>query len=275
MRQGLCAAFVCVFALVVAASCGDGRTLTARAARKALEKETAFRDSSQVAKLDVGFYETDSAGCQRLRELEKAGVVKCRISVVPERRRVERYTWWEGTTVSYEDVRHIFAEVELSDEGRKYVVANPPVRPVGDDNLPVADYHNISDTVAAVVEGAGAASPAVAPGSGDEKNKAYSAALKKVRFRAVSVLTGFYRVERVVNVFCPDNYRKGGMGKCEFVCVFTGVTPFGKCLTAHEEGERTYGSADFTRFEDRGWRVDIYDISGSATPASVPGESLP
>lgn len=275
MRQGLCAAFVCVFALVVAASCGDGRTLTARAAKKALEKETAFRDSSQVAKLDVGFYETDSAGCQRLRELEKAGVVKCRISVVPERRRVERYTWWEGTTVSYEDVRHIFAEVELSDEGRKYVVANPPVRPVGDDNLPVADYHNISDTVAAVVEGAGAASPAVAPGSGDEKNKAYSAALKKVRFRAVSVLTGFYRVERVVNVFCPDNYRKGGMGKCEFVCVFTGVTPFGKCLTAHEEGERTYGSADFTRFEDRGWRVDIYDISGSATPASVPGESLP
>lgn len=275
MRQGLCAAFVCVFALVVAASCGDGRTLTARAARKALEKETAFRDSSQVAKLDVGFYETDSAGCQRLKELEKAGVVKCRISVVPERRRVERYTWWEGTTVSYEDVRHIFAEVELSDEGRKYVVANPPVRPVGDDNLPVADYHNISDTVAAVVEGAGAASPAVAPGSGDEKNKAYSAALKKVRFRAVSVLTGFYRVERVVNVFCPENYRRGGMGKCEFVCVFTGVTPFGKCLTAHEEGERTYGSADFTRFEDRGWRVDIYDISGSATPASVPGESLP
>lgn len=275
MRQGLCAAFVCVFALVVAASCGDGRTLTARAAKKALEKETAFRDSSQVAKLDVGFYETDSAGCQRLKELEKAGVVKCRISVVPERRRVERYTWWEGTTVSYEDVRHIFAEVELSDEGRKYVVANPPVRPVGDDNLPVADYHNISDTVAAVVEGAGAASPAVAPGSGDEKNKAYSAALKKVRFRAVSVLTGFYRVERVVNVFCPENYRRGGMGKCEFVCVFTGVTPFGKCLTAHEEGERTYGSADFTRFEDRGWRVDIYDISGSATPASVPGESLP
>lgn len=275
MRHDVRAAIVCALAVALAASCGDGRTLTARAAKKALEKETAFRDSSQVAKLDVGFYETDSAGCQRLRELEKAGVVKCRISVVPERRRVERYTWWEGTTVAYEDVRHIFAEVALSDEGRRYVVANPPVHPVGDDGLPSADYHNISDTVAAVVEGAGAASPAAASAGGGEGNKAYSAALKKVRYRAVSVLTGFYRVERVVNVFCPENYRRGGMGKCEFVCVFTGITPFGRCLTAHEEGERTYGSADFTRFEDRGWRVDIYDINGSATPASVPVGSLP
>lgn len=272
MWQGLSAAFLCALALWLTPSCGDNRTLTPRAAKKALEKETAFRDSSQVAKLDVGFYETDSAGRLKLEELQKAGVVRCKASVVSEHRRVERYTWWEGTTVAYEDVKHIFVDVALSDEGRKYVVANPPEHPVGDDNLPSTDYHNISDTVAAVVEGVGAASPA-AKSSADDKNKAYTDALKRVKYSAVNVLTGFYRVERVVNVFCPENYRKGGMGKCEFVCVFTGITPFGRSLTSLRDDERTYGSATFTRFEDRGWRVDIYDINGSATPADVPTEA--
>ena len=68
------------------------------------------------------------------------------------------------------------------------------------------------------------------PNNADKANP-YYAALKKVKFITVNVLTGFYKVEKVLNVFCPDNYRKSGIGKCNFVCKFTGITPFGKILT--------------------------------------------
>ena len=38
----------------------------------------------------------------------------------------------------------------------------------------------------------------------------------------------------------------------------------------HKDGERTYGNADFTRFEDKGWKVDIYDINGGTSAMPQP-----
>lgn len=259
----------------------DKYTLTAHSAKKAIERETAFRDSSQVVQIGLGYYEVDSIAKQKLEALAKEGVVSCQISEVNERHRFEQYTWWEGTKVFYKEVKHYFANVSLTEEGRKYVVANPPVKPLGEDNIPETDYHNMSadstqteaytgDTAA---DSVGAtmilAESSTQPNNADKANP-YYAALKKVKFITVNVLTGFYKVEKVLNVFCPDNYRKSGIGKCNFVCKFTGITPFGKILTNHKDGERTYGNADFTRFEDKGWKVDIYDINGGTSAMPQP-----
>ena len=117
----------------------DKYTLTAHSAKKAIERETAFRDSSQVVQIGLGYYEVDSVAKQKLEALAKEGVVSCQISEVNERHRFEQYTWWEGTKVFYKEVKHYFANVSLTEEGRKYVVANPPVKPLGEDNIPETD----------------------------------------------------------------------------------------------------------------------------------------
>lgn len=262
------------------ASC-DKHTLTARSAKKAIEKETAFRDSSQVVQIGIGYYEVDSTTKQKLEALAKEGVISCKISGIKEHHRFEKYTWWEGTKVFYKDITHFFAEVSLTEEGKRFVVSNPPVKPLGEDSIPEADYHNMSaDSLqSGAFSGNGTAGNAAAVAENPEspmqkgitdKGNPYSEALKKVKLTTVSVLTGFYKVEKVLNVFCPDNYRKSGIGKCNFVCKFTGITPFGKILTSHKDGERTYGNADFTRFEDKGWRVDIYDINGATSAMPQP-----
>lgn len=272
---------VCAILLATSLASCDKHTLTARSAKKAIEKETAFRDSSQVVQIGIGYYEVDSAAKLKLEALAKEGVISCKISGTTERHRFEKYTWWEGTKVFYKDITHYFAEVSLTEEGKKFVVANPPIKPLGEDNIPEADYHNMSEDSlqAETYSGNGTAggTAAVAEKTGSslqkdttDKGNPYSEAMKKVKFTTVNVLTGFYKVEKVLNVFCPDNYRKSGIGKCNFVCIFTGITPFGKILTTHKDGERTYGNADFTRFEDKGWRVDIYDINGGTSAMPQP-----
>ena len=259
----------------------DKYTLTAHSAKKAIERETVFRDSSQVVQIGLGYYEVDSAAKQKLEALAKEGVVSCQISEVNERHRFEQYTWWEGTKVFYKEVKHYFANVSLTEEGRKYVVANPPVKPLGEDDIPETDYHNMStdstqaeaypgNTAADSVETKMNPAESSAQQNNADKTNPYYATLEKVKFTNVNVLTGFYKVEKVLNVFCPDDYRKSGKGRCNFVCKFTGITPFGKILTSHKDGERTYGNADFTRFEDKGWKVDIYDINGGTSAMPQP-----
>lgn len=272
---------VCAMLLAASLASCDKHTLTASSAKKAIEKETAFRDSSQVAQVRTGFYEVDSAAKKQLEALAKEGVISCKISGIKEHHRFEKYTWWEGTKVFYKDVMHYFAEVSLTEEGKKFTVSNPPVKPQGEDDIPETDYHNMSadslqteafsdDNAAGNADGAAENPGSPTPKDATGKKDPYSEALKKVKFTTVNVLTGFYKVEKVLNVFCPDSYRKNGTGKCNFVCKFTGITPFGKILTSHKDGERTYGNADFTRFEDKGWRVDIYDINGGTAAMPQP-----
>ncbi len=261
------------------ASC-DEQTLNAQAAKKALEKETVFRDSSQVVQIGTGFYEVDSAARQRLEALAKEGVISCKISTAAEHHRFEKYTWWEGTKIFYKDITHFFAEVSLTEKGKKFIVHNPPSKPLGEDDIPEADTHNMSKTAMHTElydanNATGTAAVAAYHGKSAPKGSygkviSYSEAQKKVKSAKVNMLAGFYKVEKVLNVFCPENYSKNGVGKCNFICKFTGITPFGKILTSHKDGERAYGHADFARFEDKGWRVNTYDISGGETPTGQP-----
>lgn len=264
--------FVAIGLVALFTSC-ENKTLSPRAAKKALEKETAFRDSSQVIAFNVGYYEVDSAARKKLEALSKVGVINCKISEITEHHCFERYTWWEGTKVFFKDVKHYFAEVSLSEEGKKYIVANPPVKPLGEDDIPGYDDHNMSDTlyIASDTGETAADSAEVVPAQSEETategNDDYSKALKKVKFSTVNVLVGFYKIEKVFDVCCPESYKRAGIGKCNFVCVFKGITPFGAEFTSHKEGERTLGNADFVRYEDKGWRVDIYNTNSGGSPS--------
>lgn len=246
----------------------DSDTLSARSARKAIEKEALFRDSSQVEVFDVGYYEIDSTARASFEALAKEGVITCKITEVTEHHKYEKYTWWEGTKVYYEDVRHYFAQVALTDEGKKYVVANQPVRPADEENIPDYEFYDSLDTLSdsgyltADTVGAGDDTAAdAAETKAKTTDESYQKELNKVSFTTVKVLVGFYKIEKVFDVQCPEDYRKAGIGKCRFITLFKGVTPFGTALTDHREGERSIGNANLVRYEDKGWRVDTYDIS--------------
>lgn len=267
------AIIICGAALAVAC---DNDCLTARIAKKAIEKETMFRDSSQVEPLCVGFYEINPAARATLDTLAKEGLVNCKISEYKERRRFERYTWWEGTTVYYKDVTHYFAEVSLTDEGRKYVVANPPTCRAGEDDIEGLESAYVpadstgkvivmqpeeSDNVDSDSTDAVALKSDTAASTKGAANAAYAAALKKVSYTMVNVLVGFYKVDKVFDVYYPENYEKEGIGKCSFVAVLKNLTPFGKALTAHKEGEKSVAYAQLIRYEDKGWVVSNYSIN--------------
>ena len=104
-----------------------------RLARNAIEREAMFRDSSQVVKFDVGYYEIRPEMREALDTLVALGVINCKVEEVVEHRRFEKYTWWEGTKVYYKDVTHYFADVSLTESGEAYMVSDPPITRLGDD----------------------------------------------------------------------------------------------------------------------------------------------
>lgn len=119
-------------ALSVLVSCNDN-VLSKRLASNAIEREAMFRDSSQVVKFDVGYYEIRPEMREALDTLVALGVINCKVEEVVEHRRFEKYTWWEGTKVYYKDVTHYFADVSLTESGEAYMVSDPPITRLGDD----------------------------------------------------------------------------------------------------------------------------------------------
>ncbi len=250
--------------LPFALSACDSNVLSERFARCAIEKEAMFRDSSQVAVLDVGYYEVKPEMRAVLDSLVKLGVVNCKIDEVKERRRFEKYTWWEGTKVYYKEVNHYFADVSLTDAGKKFLVCNPPTTRLGDEpaisgDVPVAGdsllLASYDDTAADSIGAVEVAKDADSAEKEEDKNL-YSAALARVKYTSEWVLTGFYKVKKVYDVFCPPSYAREGRGTCHFVCSFEGVTPFGSVMESRREGERIKGRATLLHYLDNGWKVE-------------------
>ena len=267
--------------IITLSSCIN-RRLTARLAQKAIEKECAFRDSSQTVGLLTGYYEVQPQARPILDSLVKAGLIKCRITEVAENKRVEKYTWWEGTSVTFNKVTHYFAEVSLTDEGSKYVVAHRPVTRKGEDDIPETETI-ITDSTEAADESAEAqtygyqAIPVVTEPREvalptDSGSKAYAAALKKVKYKKLDMLTGFLKVKKVFHIMCSDYDVKNGSAGCAFVSTFERITPFGRLLTSHTEGEKTVYTATLVRYEDSGWTVTA--INNNLTGV-VPGTDQP
>lgn len=251
-------------ALSVLVSCNDN-VLSKRLARNAIEREAMFRDSSQVVKFDVGYYEIRPEMREALDTLVALGVINCKVEEVVEHRRFEKYTWWEGTKVYYKDVTHYFADVSLTESGEAYMVSDPPITRLGDD-FTLSDSLLLSENSLFVQTDDETAADSVgaieAPENDTDtvekaKQNAYAVALDKVRYTSYWMLAGFYRVDKVGEVFCPPEYAKEGRGVCRFICRFTGLSPFGRVMTSHKEGETRKGRATLLHYLDEGWVVDF------------------
>ncbi len=256
----------------------DSDTLSARLAKNALCKESSFRDSSQCVTLNTGYYEVDEAEITRLKQLQNAKMVTCKIETVIEKKKQSRYNWYSGYTYYYEDVEHQFAEVTLTKEGLKYKVYQPVTMREDLEELLKAnekteeetpDYMTVkesttvqnessapevpADSAAVIEEEPVETPPAETP---SEEKSAYDKALEKANREYHEMLAGRLEVVKVIEVYCPEEMQKNGKGTCKFVYEFVDKTPFGYVLGAPEQHKRHIGKATLTHYEDKGWIVD-------------------
>lgn len=130
----------CILLLLAGvSSCGQDGPLSRSSAKKALEREAMFAKDSHVAKLDTGFYEASPEVMNQLARLKAAGVIEYYAEgvkeIVKDRRWVPSYScfygmrYQNGGHYSYTDreVSHVFVNVTLTEEGKKYVIEKPTV----------------------------------------------------------------------------------------------------------------------------------------------------
>ncbi len=272
-------AALAVMGVATLASC-DSEQLSARQAKKAIQKSPAFRDSTCTGTFSTGYYEVGEAERTGLRQLEKAKMITCKFDTIIEKKKHTHYNWYGPNTYSYTDVEHIYATVDFTEEGREYVVTNvPTVRKDEEKDMKLLekeeeevlpDFMDLSvpeeaeeaeeaavDTVAAdsVVE-----AETVEPVVEEEKEakSAYELAREKENKTTHSVLLGEWNVVKVKEVFCPEELRKQGKGSCVVICEFSDKTPFGWVEDYMKEGERIKANVDLRYYDDMGWLVEDF-----------------
>lgn len=284
-----------VFALIAATavvmgltSCDDS-VLSASSAKKALKKEAFFSKDYAVKTFETGFYEVDTDKLNDLAKLQAAGVITFTTETVKYRMRRSHYDFWKGYTYYYIDGESIFATVDFTDEGRKYVVDEPVTmrEDVYKDLKANINYEErVPDYMSAVYTGqiAGATvedvevtvdsivadSVAVAEDAtvieesspipvNDDPEAAYRAALERVAIVGNNVRLGQYAIEKVKEVRCTPEQAKNGDGSCVAIITFKDKTPFGFVLGAPLEGYLTSGKVQFKYYNDIGWVVSDFD----------------
>lgn len=112
-------------------SCGGNDPLSKSSAKKAVEKEAMFAKDSQVAQFETGFYEASPELMNKLAQLKAAGVITYSVETAIETTRESRWVsnYYYGGYYTYFDreVPHVFVNVSLTEEGKKFVVENPTV----------------------------------------------------------------------------------------------------------------------------------------------------
>lgn len=108
------------------ASCsGDGKPLTASAAKSALKKEAFFAKDSQVREFETGYQEVTEEYLNSLAQLQAAGVIEYTVETAIEKYEESRGNWWSGYSKVTLERTHYFADVKLTKEGEKLVVEEP------------------------------------------------------------------------------------------------------------------------------------------------------
>lgn len=285
--------FVAVLLLAGVTACsGDGSPLSESSAKSALKKEAIFAKDSQVASINIGFQEVNEATLANLALLKAAGVVDYSTEKVVET--VTKRIWggyWNGYYNTTKEVEHVFANVELTDAGKKLVVENPTKKRADiikdfksnenyEEILP--DYMSasglgtdasaaaadaevevveeqvaevVADTVAAVAEEVAAVEVEQAPVN-DNPNAAYEALLARVNTEAVSVLLGRFEIVKVKEVLCTEDMFKAGKGSCTVLYKFVNKTPFGYVFNAPKQDYIMSTKVNFVLYQDMGWVVE-------------------
>lgn len=251
---------------VMLASCGSD-SMSKGNAEGALEDQLVmFQDSSQVVGLNTGYYELDDADERfQLKKLAAAGMIDYKVELIVE----TRTGWYAG---QYD---HYFVTVNLTEEGKKYIVSKPVTEIIdkdmvvkeSDESYPednVAPGDDLSNTGSAAQTNVTSETPAeedvmdpetypTATATADMSE--YEAAQAKQHVERHMFLSHMNKIVKIQKIFCPEEMMKNGQASCEYIYEYSDVTPFGRILNDVKEGTRMKESATFVHYEDLGWTL--------------------
>ncbi len=110
-------------AIIGLSSCDDSK-LTARLAQKAIEKDIFWENPYQTDVFKTGYFEIDTDRLLPYQRLKAAGMITFSIEKVVQKVQRSSFNWWSGTSYYYVDKNHYFIDVQLTEEGKKYVIDN-------------------------------------------------------------------------------------------------------------------------------------------------------
>lgn len=286
-------AYASMAAIAIAfTSCSDNGPLSKSSAKSALEDTQMFAKNKYVTEFNTGYYEVTESELDNLAKLKAAGVITYSIDEVTEYTDHTYGNYWTGYYTRTVETTHQFANVELTEEGKKLEIedadwapkffekyakkmkdfeetmpaymtasgdnATPATEEVAVEEVAVDDEFTDSVVVEEAVEVVEAPAPAPAKKADAKKdrNEAYNNALAKVSSESHNMLMGQVKLEKVILVQCTEDMFKEGTGKCTFIYTIKDKTPFGFIYSPLREGAYEIGNATFKYYTDLGWVVD-------------------
>lgn len=274
---------------VMTACSADTNPLSESSAESALKKEAIFAKDSQVKTFALGFQEVSTNELNQLARLKAAGLVEYTTETVVEKRRVRQWGgYWNPPTVVIQETPHTFADVKLTPEGEKYIIAEPTIyrddlakdlKVNKDYSEAVPDYmsatHGVEPTATTVdneindiieetdVEEISepddfteVVEEEVSTSAPDNINAAYERMCARVNIENVNVLLGRYEIVSVKEISCTEDMYKAGKGSCKVFYKFVDKTPFGFVLGAPDENYVNSNTVSFVLYQDLGWVVN-------------------
>ncbi len=256
---------------IMLASCG-GDELSKGKAESALEDQLVmFQDSSQVVSLVTGYYEENEESSRyALKKLAAVGMITYKVDLIIE----TRQSWY--STRKYP---HYFVTVNLTEEGRKYVVSNPVTeiedkdmenkekeKTYPEDNVTPGDELNSIlppqevETSSNVNENQDTTTGNDAynlPAGGNLSSEVseYEKAKARTSTQVYRLLSHLNKIVKIQKIYCPEEMMKKGQAGCVYIYKYKNVTPFGRILSGVREGDRFKKTATFTNYIGAGWEV--------------------
>ena len=273
---------LCSLALLCGAtftSCGsDDGSLSKGDAKSALKDIVLMQDSASCTSFYTGYYEVDRDAYMLLNKLKNAEMVTVTFDTKYHDVQVG---YWSNRHIKQE--KHVFAKVDFTEKGKKYIITNVPklrkdIKEIQEKlvkeidvkepkyltvDQKTIDYYDIDaktgknnnpeEEIVAVdsVE-------YFESDSGNYKDE-YEKAYAKVHTESFDVLLGKGKIDKVYEVYCPEEYKKVGKGECKFLFKVDDFTPFGWCIYDIKEGQCFNYKAELKHYEDKGWVVEDFE----------------
>ena len=275
--------FISIFSLalmcgIMLTSCGsDDGTLSKGDAEDALEDIVLLQDSSQYISFNTGYYEVDRHDYIFLNKLKNAEVITVKFDTKYNDKEVG---YWSNKHIKQE--KHVFAKVDFTDKGKKYIISNVPsmrldIKKIHDKlnkeiendepeylkvDKKVMDYFDV-DAKTGVnnkpeKETVMQSDNDYADDVPDKYLDEYEKALKKTHKESFDVLLGYGKLDKVYEIYCPEELKKVGKAECKFLIKVEDFTPFGWAVYNIKQGKIFSFKASLKHYEDKGWVVEDY-----------------
>ncbi len=284
IKLGMVAA-VLACGMSLSSCCGGNGELTKGDVEDEVERMVGrWWDYHQTTTVKTGYYELNDAEDRlKLVKLAAAGMITYKATNIIETKK----TRWYGTR-KYD---HVFVEVALTEEGKKYVVSDeeyekiqkeieesrldkdlmtpntdktyPEDAVAGEGDIPVIDDEPVQaegdmdrltdEDNAQLKKELQAPSSAATAVAPKKQPSAYEQAKEKENSTYVRVKSHKIELYKVRDIKCTQTMLENGEAKAVIILETVDVTPFGRILDGKADGEKKAEKVEFSLYTD-GWR---------------------